>query len=113
VNSWWLSRLSCAVILVTGAAGGFGLLSAQALAKVGHTVYASMRATTGQNAPRVAEVGAWAKSQSVEMRLVELDVSPGASVGGRIPTVGSQANLKNIGHLQFHIGESKVDQFCR
>jgi NAD(P)-dependent dehydrogenase (short-subunit alcohol dehydrogenase family) len=33
------------VILVTGASSGFGLMSAQYLARAGHTVYASMRAT--------------------------------------------------------------------
>ena len=31
------------VVVVTGASSGFGLLSAQALATAGHTVYASMR----------------------------------------------------------------------
>jgi NADP-dependent 3-hydroxy acid dehydrogenase YdfG len=38
------------VILVAGASSGFGLLSAQSLAKAGHTVYASMRETAGRNA---------------------------------------------------------------
>ena len=33
------------VIVITGASSGFGRLSANALAKVGHTVYASMRDT--------------------------------------------------------------------
>ena len=40
------------VIVITGASSGFGRLTANALARAGHTVYASMRHTTGRNAPR-------------------------------------------------------------
>lgn len=41
------------VIVITGASSGFGALAARALARAGHTVYASMRETTGRNAPQV------------------------------------------------------------
>jgi NADP-dependent 3-hydroxy acid dehydrogenase YdfG len=44
------------IIVITGASSGFGALTARALAKAGHTVYASMRDTTGQNARKVEEV---------------------------------------------------------
>jgi len=43
------------VIVITGASSGFGALAARALARAGHTVYASMRDTTGRNAPQVEE----------------------------------------------------------
>jgi NAD(P)-dependent dehydrogenase (short-subunit alcohol dehydrogenase family) len=46
------------VILITGASSGFGALAARALARAGHTVYASMRATDSRNAPQVAEARA-------------------------------------------------------
>ena len=38
------------IIVITGAASGFGALAARALAIAGHAVYASMRETTGRNA---------------------------------------------------------------
>jgi NAD(P)-dependent dehydrogenase (short-subunit alcohol dehydrogenase family) len=44
------------IIVVTGASSGFSAFAARALARAGHTVYASMRETTGRNAPQVKEV---------------------------------------------------------
>lgn len=62
------------VIVVTGASSGFGRLNAEALALAGHTVYASMRDTTGRNASQVEAVGYFAKDNGVELRTVEMDV---------------------------------------
>jgi NAD(P)-dependent dehydrogenase (short-subunit alcohol dehydrogenase family) len=45
------------IIVVTGASSGFGLMTAQALAKAGHTVYASMRETTGVRAELLRRIG--------------------------------------------------------
>jgi len=50
------------VIVITGASTGFGALVARALARAGHTVYASMRETTGRNAPQVVEAQKYAAS---------------------------------------------------
>jgi NADP-dependent 3-hydroxy acid dehydrogenase YdfG len=41
------------VIVITGASSGFGCLSANALAKAGHTVYATMRDTAGATRRRL------------------------------------------------------------
>jgi NADP-dependent 3-hydroxy acid dehydrogenase YdfG len=52
------------VIVITGASSGFGALAARTLAQAGHTVYASMRGTTGRNAPQVEAVKQYAAEQA-------------------------------------------------
>lgn len=44
------------VVVITGASSGFGALSARAISRAGHTVYAGMRWTTGENANEVEAV---------------------------------------------------------
>src|SRR5213595_2994026 len=67
------------VIVITGASSGFGALTARALAKAGHIVYASMRETKGRNAPQVEEAKKFAKDNNVDLRTIELDVASQAS----------------------------------
>jgi NAD(P)-dependent dehydrogenase (short-subunit alcohol dehydrogenase family) len=94
------------VIVITGASSGFGLLTARALALAGHTVYASMRETLGRNAPRVAEVRAWAEQQKVDLRTIELDVAAQDSVDAAIRTIVADNGrldvvIHNAGHMVF------------
>src|SRR5258706_14898951 len=63
------------IIVISGASSGFGALTARALAKAGHTVYASMRDTTGQNAPQVEEAKKFAKDNKVDLRTIATDCS--------------------------------------
>lgn len=46
-------------VLITGASSGFGHLSAEALAKAGHTVYAALRNTADRNAAVVGQMAAF------------------------------------------------------
>jgi NAD(P)-dependent dehydrogenase (short-subunit alcohol dehydrogenase family) len=103
--------MSKQVIVVTGASSGFGLMTAQYLAQAGHTVYASMRATTGRNAPQVAAIAAWAADQKVDLRTVELDVQSEVSVSAGIAAILSGAGrldtiVHNAGHMVFGPAEA-------
>lgn len=98
-------------ILITGASSGFGLMTAKALAKAGHTVYASMRDTSGRNAPRVAEAAQWASDNAVDLRTVELDVQSEASAATAIERVLADAGrldvlIHNAGHMVFGPAEA-------
>jgi NAD(P)-dependent dehydrogenase (short-subunit alcohol dehydrogenase family) len=108
-----------AVILVTGASSGFGRLTAEALAKAGHIVYASMRDVAGRNAKNAAEMAATSARDGVDLRAIELDVQsePSASAAaeriiaetGRIDVV-----IHNAGHMMFGPAESFTpEQFAQ
>jgi NAD(P)-dependent dehydrogenase (short-subunit alcohol dehydrogenase family) len=70
------------IIVITGASSGFGALTARALAKAGHTVYASMRDTTGQNARQVEEA---ANSVWRESCLLLPNCPQSPAISGKLP----------------------------
>ena len=99
------------IIVVTGTSNGFGRLASNALAQAGHTVYASMRETTGRNASRVAEVNAFAGQHNVDLRAIEIDVASQASVdaaiGGIISDHGRlDAVIHNAGRVTYGPAEA-------
>jgi NADP-dependent 3-hydroxy acid dehydrogenase YdfG len=99
------------VIAITGTSSGFGALAARALARAGHTVYATMRETKGRNAPQVEEVKQYATDHGVDIEAVELDVTSQESCDAAIrEIVASKGHLDvivhNAGHMVFGPAEA-------
>ncbi|WNL45857.1 SDR family NAD(P)-dependent oxidoreductase [Dyella sp. BiH032] len=107
------------IILITGASSGFGALAARALARAGHTVYASMRDTQGRNAPQVEAVDAYAKEHGVDLRSVELDVQSQVSADAAIAHIAAAHGrldvvVHNAGHMVFGPAEAFTpEQFAQ
>src|SRR5262249_36097903 len=96
---------------ITGASSGFGALTARALARAGHTVYASMRETEGRNAPQVIEVEKYAATQGVDLRAIELDVLSEQSCDAAIQEIITRHGrldvlIHNAGHMVFGPAEA-------
>jgi len=103
--------MSKQVIVVTGASSGFGAMSARALAKAGHTVYAGIRAITTRNAKAVADAAAFAKENNADLRSVELDVTDDASIAKAVETIVAENGhldviVHNAGHMSFGPAEA-------
>ena len=99
------------VIVITGASSGFGELTAHELAKAGHVVYASMRETTGRNAPQVEAAKKFAAENRVDLRTTELDVASQESVDAAVQHIVRENGrldvvIHNAGHMVFGPAEA-------
>ena len=99
------------IIIITGASSGFGALTARALAKAGHTVYASMRETKGRNLPQVEGAKKFAEDNDVDLRAIELDVSSQESCDAAIQEIITKNGrldvvIHNAGHMVFGPAEA-------
>lgn len=99
------------IILITGASSGFGRMSAESLAADGHTVYASMRGTTGKNAGIVRDMAAFAQERHADLRTVELDIADEASVQAAVAQVIDTHGhidvvMHNAGHMVYGPSEA-------
>lgn len=99
------------IIVITGASSGFGELTARALAKAGHTVYASMRETAGRNKEQVKSAARFAAENNVDLRTIELDVSSEESVDAAIRRIVADHGrldvvIHNAGHMVFGPAEA-------
>lgn len=98
------------VIVVTGASSGFGNISAKALAKAGHIVYAGMRDPFPSNAS-VQGIESFVEKEKVDMRPVALNVISEESLTNGIDKVLKEAGkidvlIHNAGHMSFGPSEA-------
>jgi len=99
------------IIVITGASSGFGALAARALAQKGHIVYASMRETTGRNAPQIKEVEEYAAAHGVDLHAIELNVLSQISTDAAVKIIISENGrldvvIHNAGHMVFGPAEA-------
>jgi len=108
--------MSKKIILVTGSSSGFGRMTAEALGRAGHTVYASMRDVAGRNAGNAAELSAIAGS---DLRPLELDVQSEPSVNAAVEKIIAESGridvvVHNAGHMMFGPAEAFTpEQFAQ
>jgi NAD(P)-dependent dehydrogenase (short-subunit alcohol dehydrogenase family) len=95
-------------ILITGAGTGIGNLTARALARAGHTVYASMRSTDAEPARELRQL---ASRDGLALRTITLDVQSEDSARAAVATILDEAGqldvvVQNAGHLAIGYVES-------
>lgn len=111
--------MSKKVALVTGSSSGFGRLTAEALARAGHTVYASMRDVSGRNADNAAQMIELSNKDGIDLRPIELDVQSEPSVNAAIDKIIADVGridvvVHNAGHMMFGPAEAFTpEQFAQ
>jgi NAD(P)-dependent dehydrogenase (short-subunit alcohol dehydrogenase family) len=103
--------MSKQTIVITGASSGFGALAARTLARAGHTVYAGIRDTEGRNAAVAANTLTAARTEQVDLRPVDLDVSAQASVDAAIARILGEGPLDVVIHNAGHMVLGPAEAF--
>ncbi|WP_159618731.1 SDR family NAD(P)-dependent oxidoreductase [Arthrobacter zhaoguopingii] len=78
-------------ILITGAATGAGNEAARSLARAGHTVYATMADVPGRNSASARALIELARTERIDLSVVELDVTSQNSSNAAAATIVDEA----------------------
>jgi len=102
-------------ILVTGSNSGFGRLTSLALARKGHTVFATMREPAGKNQAAAADLRGIASAEKLALHVLELDVTDTASVDKAIAAAGAlDVVVNNAGYAVNGLAETATpEQYLR
>jgi NAD(P)-dependent dehydrogenase (short-subunit alcohol dehydrogenase family) len=101
------------VVLVTGGSTGFGRLTAETLARQGHSVFASMRnvGVGGRNASHAVEFKDLAERDGLALEVVEIDTGDEGSVKRGVAEVARKAGridvlVNNVGQGSWGLVEA-------
>lgn len=84
------------VVLITGTSSGFGRLIAETLARKKFHVFATMRNTKTRNAAVAREVEQLAQRESLNLQMLELDVTQDASVEEAVNEVAAKCGRIDV-----------------
>lgn len=103
------------VVLITGCSSGIGKLAAEAAARAGHHVYATMRTPTTRNDQARRALEQFAKEHKLSLRTLEMDVSDAASVKHAVETVMQEkqridAVVNNAGIMSIGLAEGFTEE---
>ncbi|WP_022836862.1 SDR family oxidoreductase [Salisaeta longa] len=83
-------------IVITGCSSGFGYALALTLARGGDRVYATMRAPDGKNADAAQSLRDCASAESLDLRVLDLDVTSDASVKAAAQAVNDASGAADV-----------------
>ncbi|WP_424989423.1 SDR family oxidoreductase [Flagellimonas sp.] len=98
-------------VIVTGSSNGFGYLTVLTMARKGHQVFATMRNVNGSNAAKRDELLRIAENESLDIKVVELDVTDQNSIDIATAQIQKEADhidvlVNNAGTMFVGISEA-------